>query len=170
MASSQVSSSVGNRSLRMSDRKKDDQRRAKLKRNIMSLVVIRCMQGRVDLAQPTAEQLKDVENEVDARMDGGPVSDADVCQMAAALRRKLLQNAYRSESAPTPNTNALPKKNSLPPIENAPISPANLAVPDIASPAVWWELRVLHRVALGAVQTSPKCAVAAKGVGVAPPQ
>ena len=89
--------------MRMCERKKTDERRTKLKRNLIGLVVSRCVQGRVDIPHPTAQQLQEVEEEVDARLDTGPVSDSHVCQMASKLRRRLLANGYRSESAPVGN-------------------------------------------------------------------
>ena len=96
--------STGTRSvLKMRERAKEDSRRAKLKRNIISLVVSRCVQGRIDIPHPTAAQLARLEDDVDARLDRGTVSDSDVCKMAASLRKLLLQGGLRSETAPPPS-------------------------------------------------------------------
>eukprot|EP01063_Lacrimia_lanifica_P027944 TRINITY_DN399_c1_g1_i1.p1 TRINITY_DN399_c1_g1~~TRINITY_DN399_c1_g1_i1.p1 ORF type:complete len:517 (+),score=286.97 TRINITY_DN399_c1_g1_i1:53-1552(+) len=97
-----------------------DTRKIKLKKNIASLIISRCMQTKYDLAHPTREQVLTLEHEVEQRLQDGQISDTDICAMSAKLRRKLRSEAPRSESCPIESPNDSFKKRSLPPLQNAP--------------------------------------------------
>ena len=90
--------------VKMSRREKSDHRRKKLRRNLITLVVTRCLQGRSNLPVPDSSQLADLEDQVDSYLDTEKVSDAVVNTLAMSLRKVLVAQAPRSVTAPPPDT------------------------------------------------------------------
>eukprot|EP01060_Flectonema_neradi_P002127 TRINITY_DN11293_c0_g2_i1.p1 TRINITY_DN11293_c0_g2~~TRINITY_DN11293_c0_g2_i1.p1 ORF type:complete len:497 (+),score=129.90 TRINITY_DN11293_c0_g2_i1:149-1639(+) len=107
--------------VKMSRREKSDHRRKKLRRNLMTLVVTRCLQGKhCNLPMPTSSQLEQLEQQVDEYLDREQLSDAVVNALAASLRKMLISDAPRSVTAPPPN---IEHPTSLPPLESVTPSP-----------------------------------------------
>eukprot|EP01064_Diplonema_japonicum_P006867 TRINITY_DN14694_c0_g2_i1.p2 TRINITY_DN14694_c0_g2~~TRINITY_DN14694_c0_g2_i1.p2 ORF type:complete len:476 (+),score=137.69 TRINITY_DN14694_c0_g2_i1:62-1489(+) len=103
-------------------KEKSEARKQKMKRNIMTLIVSRCMQGRVDVPQPQREHLEQIESLVNERLDMGNVTDTHICTLAVKLRKILVEQSVRSESAPPPVI-----EDCLPPIES--YAPSRVSTP-----------------------------------------
>ncbi|KAJ9466953.1 hypothetical protein DIPPA_24486 [Diplonema papillatum] len=102
---------------------RNEERRTRLKKNIVALVVSRSMQKRADMPRPTPEELEELDAEIELRLaNDNCFTDATVADLVSNLRRKLLYRAPRAESTPVVSS----RKDSLPPLDSPPVLPSGL--------------------------------------------